>query len=251
MGSALEYALSTRLRRILVAVPLVLLTLLFLSSLKSSSLVRTTLENHAITNRGPISYDKTSPPTVGCESIVNDLQRQLIEAYQVQLKGIRYANVFGYLETENKGDAAIWSAQQIMLSTMGITTMEVCRFLNKDCDVEKFRAKLDEHSPYSAILMAGGGNFNDYYHEDHPARLKMIDEFKDYPIRAFPQSIYMTHEKNIKQTEDVAAAAKDLHFAARDRPSFNWLDKEFGTSAEHVTPNKVGHVLTPDIVFML
>jgi hypothetical protein len=30
-------------------------------------------------------------------------------------------------ETGNKGDAAIWSAQQILLSTFGIETMEVCR----------------------------------------------------------------------------------------------------------------------------
>jgi hypothetical protein len=46
---------------------------------------------------GPISYDKTTPPTVGCEDIVHDLQRRIIEAYQQQLKGIRYANVYGYL----------------------------------------------------------------------------------------------------------------------------------------------------------
>jgi hypothetical protein len=31
-------------------------------------------------------------------------------------------------ETENKGDAAIWSAQQILLSMMGITFMETCRY---------------------------------------------------------------------------------------------------------------------------
>jgi hypothetical protein len=47
--------------------------------------------------KGPISYDKTTPPTVGCEDIVHDLQQRIIEAYQQQLKGIRYANVYGYL----------------------------------------------------------------------------------------------------------------------------------------------------------
>lgn len=44
-----------------------------------------------------ISYDKTTPPSVGCEDIVHDLQRRLIETYQKELKGIRYANVYGYL----------------------------------------------------------------------------------------------------------------------------------------------------------
>jgi hypothetical protein len=69
----------------------------------------------------------TRAPTPGCENIVNDLQQRLIHAYQKRFEGIRYANIWGYLETENKGDAAIWSAQQILLSILGIETMEACR----------------------------------------------------------------------------------------------------------------------------
>lgn len=74
-----------------------------------------------------ISYDLTRPPTAGCEELVNDLQQRIIQTYQKRFKGIRYANIWGYLETENKGDAAIWSAQQILLSILGIETMEACR----------------------------------------------------------------------------------------------------------------------------
>lgn len=74
-----------------------------------------------------VSYDLNSPPSTGCEDVVNDLQQRLIQAYTQRLKGIRYANIWGYLETENKGDAAIWSAQQMMLATLGIETMEACR----------------------------------------------------------------------------------------------------------------------------
>lgn len=75
-----------------------------------------------------ISYDVTTPPTVGCEDLVNDLQQELIRSYSKLLKGVRYANIWGYLETENKGDAAIWTAQQILLTMMGIETMEACRY---------------------------------------------------------------------------------------------------------------------------
>jgi len=74
-----------------------------------------------------ISFDLSTPPSHGCESLVNDLQQRLIHHYSKALKGIRYANIWGYLETENKGDAAIWSAQQILLSMLGIETMEACR----------------------------------------------------------------------------------------------------------------------------
>jgi hypothetical protein len=74
-----------------------------------------------------ISFDLSTPPSYGCESLVNDLQQRIIHHYSKSLKGIRYANIWGYLETENKGDAAIWAAQQILLSMLGIETMEACR----------------------------------------------------------------------------------------------------------------------------
>lgn len=81
-----------------------------------------------IESRKNISYDLTTPPSIGCEDIVNDLQQKLIQAYSKSLKGVRYANIWGYLETENKGDAAIWSAQQILMSMLGIEMMETCRY---------------------------------------------------------------------------------------------------------------------------
>ena len=106
------------------------------SDIQSSSLV------------GPaMSCDKTTPPGTGCEEVVSSLQRLLIEGYTPLFEGIRHVNVWGYLgefgicllvadagearadvvETPNKGDAAIWVAQQMFLSTMGIETMEACR----------------------------------------------------------------------------------------------------------------------------
>lgn len=201
---------------------------------------------------GPVSYDKTTPPSVGCEDVVSSLQQKVTEAFTRELKGIRYANIFGYLgATENKGDAAIWVAQEILLATVGITTMSVCRYIDKDCDIEKFRKDLADHKPYSGIIMAGGGNFNDFFMDDHPARLKMVEEFKDYPIRAFPQSINMTKPDTIHWTEETFAGARDIQLAARDQPSFDWLQKTFGDTAPNVEPNKVKHVLTPDIAFMI
>ncbi|CCX14383.1 Similar to Pyruvyl transferase 1; acc. no. Q9UT27 [Pyronema omphalodes CBS 100304] len=197
-----------------------------------------------------ISYDKTTPPTVGCEPIVHDLQQRIISSYQTQLKGIRYANVFGYLETENKGDAAIWSAQQILMSMMGINFLEACRFTDKDCDINKFRSQLEAHAPHSAILIAGGGNFNDFYWEDQPSRIKMVSMFPTIPIRSFPQSIHMTHPDRINLTKSSFGSHPDLQLAARDQRSYNWLSDTFGQNAVDVEANKVRHILTPDIAFM-
>jgi hypothetical protein len=94
------------------------------------------------------TYDKTTPPSTGCEAVVSDLQSKIIKAYGPVFEGIRHINMFGYLgmcillllniiwwrewmadssETENKGDAAIWTAQQILFSLFGIETMQACR----------------------------------------------------------------------------------------------------------------------------
>ena len=201
--------------------------------------------------KDPISYDKSTPPSVGCEDVVHKLQLGVLEHFSRELKGIRYANIFGYLgQTENKGDAVIWIAQDILLATLGIKTMEVCRYVDKDCDIEKFGAALEAHAPHSAVIMAGGGNFNDFFMDDHPARLKMAKMFKQYPLRAFPQSINMTKPDMIKQTAEVFGDAEDIQLAARDQPSFDFLQQTFGDRAVHTKPNKVKHILTPDVAFM-
>ncbi|KAK4938944.1 hypothetical protein LTR10_020692 [Elasticomyces elasticus] len=197
---------------------------------------------NSISNRN-ISFDLSTPPTHGCEGLVNDLQQRLIHHYSKALKGIRYANIWGYLETENKGDAAIWAAQQILLSMLGIETMEACRFLNK-CDLDKFTGKLEEHRPHSAIIMAGGGNFNDFYWEDQPSRMKMIETFTNVSVRAFPQSIYMTKQKRIQATKEAFGKHHDLQLVARDAPSHEWLVSAFGNTKGIETD------LVPDIAFM-
>ncbi|THX36696.1 hypothetical protein D6D10_06450 [Aureobasidium pullulans] len=212
----------------------------------------------AVVSNVPISYDKTTPPSTGCEAVVNAAQQKLISEYQQLLKGIRYVNIWGYLETENKGDAAIWSAQQILLSMMGIETMEACRFMDKGCNMTKFTQALDDHKPNSAIIMAGGGNFNDYYWEDQPSRIEMIKHFTQTPIRAFPQSIHMTHDDRINRTKAAFLSHPNLQLAARDAPSYQWLEETFEGEkvstdiaiADSIGQGEVKTVLTPDIAFM-
>jgi len=147
-------------------------------------------------------------------------------------------------ETENKGDAAIWSAQQILLAQLGIQSEQSCRFIDKECDTERFNASLAFHHPYSAIIMAGGGNFNDFYWEDQPSRLKMVQAFPDTPVRAFPQSVHMTHKDRINMTKEAFGSHKDLMLAARDMPSWKWLDENLDKA------EGVPSVLVPDIAFM-
>lgn len=115
--------------------------------------------------------------------------------------------------------------------------------------MDLFNSSLHLHDPHSAIIMAGGGNFNDFYWQDQPSRMAMIEAFPDVPIRAFPQSVHMTHADRIQETKDIFGSHPNLQLAARDQPSFDWLDKNLGrkTLGED---KEVKSVLVPDIAFM-
>jgi hypothetical protein len=43
------------------------------------------------------SYDRTTPPGTGCETVVARLQHLVLRDYADILKGIRFANMWGYL----------------------------------------------------------------------------------------------------------------------------------------------------------
>lgn len=127
---------------------------------------------------------------------------------------------------------------------MPVPTLTKHSFVDKDCDMDKFTAALEEHKPHSAIIMAGGGNFNDYYWEDQPSRMKMIEKFTDYPVRAFPQSIRMYKPDRIEATKIAFGKHKNLQLAARDQPSFDWLNSTFDEA------EGIRSALVPDIAFM-
>jgi exopolysaccharide biosynthesis predicted pyruvyltransferase EpsI len=74
--------------------------------------------------------------------------------------------------------------------------------------------------------------------------MKMIQAFTNVSVRAFPQSVYMTNEKRIEMTKKAFNKHHDLQLAARDQPSFDWLNETFYES-DGITPE-----LVPDIAFM-
>lgn len=92
--------------------------------------------------------------------------------------------------------------------------------------------------------MAGGGNFNDYYWEDQPSRMKMIETFTNTSVRAFPQSIFMNNPERIAKTKTAFGKHHDLQLAARDQPSFDWINETFGAV------DGIDTDLVPDIAFM-
>jgi len=122
--------------------------------------------------------------------------------------------------------------------------------MDRKCDLGRFNESLRAHQPYSAIIMAGGGNFNDFYWEDQPSRIKMIENYHDMPIRAFPQSVHMTDGERIKETQNAFGGHPNLQLAARDQLSYNWLTENMSKKSLGEGKQEVKNVLLPDIAFM-
>lgn len=122
--------------------------------------------------------------------------------------------------------------------------------MKNGCDLERFNESLNAHKPHSAIMMAGGGNFNDDYWNDQPARIEMIDAYHDIPVRAFPQSVHMTRDDKIHLTKESFKDHPNLQLAARDKPSYDWLANNLGQKALGEGSQKIKSVLVPDIAFM-
>lgn len=79
----------------------------------------------------------------------------------------------------------------------------------------------------------------------------MVGLFPDYPVRAFPQSIWMRNNERIKLTVDAFTPHPDLQLGARDQASYDWLYQTFGPSEKNNgIATQVKTTLTPDIVFM-
>lgn len=152
-------------------------------------------------------------------------------------------------ETGNKGDAAIWTGQNILFAYLGISTMETCRYMSQ-CDLAKFNASLEAHPNSSAIVLAGGGNFNDYYWDDLPSKVAVASSYPNVPIRGLPQSIYVRGPEHSREAITGFASNHDLLLSARDQPSYNWLQSSFGTKASLVKPDYVRTIMTPDMAYM-
>lgn len=81
--------------------------------------------------------------------------------------------------------------------------------------------------------------------------MQLANKFRDFPIRMFPQSIYMTLPHRIKETWESFIKHPDLLLGARDQPSYNWLEETFGPGEKNGPEGSVvKRTLTPDIVFM-
>lgn len=144
------------------------------------------------------------------------------------------------------GDAAIWLAEEMLLTSMGINVEYVCSGMH-DYQPEKIRQAASKGG--FAIAMTGGGNLGDLYPSEQELKNKVLLDFPDIKTRWFPQSIHFK-DKSLEPGSPLniflsaVKGVRDMQLVVRDVPSFEFAQTHIGSLGHKVT-------LTPDIVFSL
>ncbi|KIW54400.1 hypothetical protein PV05_06760 [Exophiala xenobiotica] len=173
-------------------------------------------------------------------SHVELLQRE----YSKLLEGVTHVARIGFPDHGNKGDSAIWVAEEVLLESLGIQTVALT-VDNGFYDKSEIRKALEAHGgpEKTAIMFVGGGSFGDLYHMIQTNRENIAKDFPDYRIRSFPQSYKFKDEKNLLQAQEAYGQHPDLQLAARDVKSYMKMQTDFGKK------HKI--LLLPDIATML
>lgn len=177
-----------------------------------------------------------------CLEVVGKQKSLLFQTFSGLLKDVRQVALIGFPNHGNKGDSAIWYAEEVLLANLGIKIVYQCdSFWDFDMDALKLVAtKL----PYFAIMFHGGGNFGDIYLDYPTLRLEILKELPAIPTIYFPQSISYSNPDNAKELAEALRQHSSVTIHVRDTDSLSFATAHFNL------PN-VKISLVPDIVFYL
>jgi exopolysaccharide biosynthesis predicted pyruvyltransferase EpsI len=127
----------------------------------------------------------------------------------------------------NAGDSLIYLGQQRYLDELGISVDYVCDAPRYSADALRARV------PDGPILIQGGGNLGDRWHETQAFRERVIGDFPDRRILQLPQSIDFRNQDGTERAQQVFAAHPNLTLLIRDQESLRRTRETFpGTPSE-------------------
>ena len=175
--------------------------------------------------------------------VIDEAQRIHMNIFKTLLSGYRYAMLFDYSPSENKGDSAISVGEILLLRKLNIEVVFACNFVcsKKQLDIAQNISR-NYTNRNLVILFQGGGNVIGWPIGDF-SRSEQIKRFMEFNIIMFPQSIlYMKPELHIKFCQTLYSSHPRLTFVWRDKVSFNLGKKLFP---------KVRSLLSPDIAYQI
>lgn len=149
---------------------------------------------------------------------------------------IKYSLLLGTPLHTNIGDRAIAYAEHVYLRSQNRfkPTIEFPHDFNID--------SLPNIPDDIVIYLHGGGNFGDVWLNEEVYRREIIKRFTKNQIIMFPQTMFFSNDKNLRDSTSVYSKHNSLQLTAREKTSYNLMKEEFRT-------NRV--LLTPDIVMFL
>ena len=173
--------------------------------------------------------------------VIDEAQRIHMNIFQTLFSGYRYAMLFDYYPSENKGDSAITVGETLLLRKLNIKVVFACKVIctKKHLDIAQNISRKYTNKDL-VILFQGGGNIIGWQDADY-SRSEQIKRFMEFNIVMFPQSIlYFKQESHIHFCRTLYSSHPRLTFVWRDKVSFNLGKKLFP---------KVRSLLSPDIAY--
>lgn len=132
----------------------------------------------------------------------------------------------------NIGDVLIWEGTERYLKTLPykcIYKSSFIDFVHKNISNDVI------------IIMQGGGNFGDIWHEHQNFRKRIIKEYPNNRIIILPQTVYYNDNKNLIRDAELFSLHKELYICARDKYSFKVFQENFSAKI----------LLLPDMAFFI
>ena len=85
--------------------------------------------------------------------------------------------------------------------------------------------------PEGPILLSGGGNFGDLWHDIQIWREKFVASHRDRRILMMPNSIYFQQESNLRAAQEAFSSHPDLTLLLRDNRSVAFAEEHFASNA--------------------
>lgn len=159
-----------------------------------------------------------------------------------QLRGVINSNLLHLIDNDfvlwdlpyypNIGDVLIWNGTEEFLKSTG----------KKCLSRSSFRTfSFKELSPNTIILLQGGGNWGDVWHEHHNFRKKIVEHYPKNRIIIFPQTVFYNDQNTMIADAKLFAKHKHLTICARDKQSLSLLSSCFTNTL----------LLVPDMAFFI
>ncbi|KAF7457785.1 pyruvyl transferase Pvg1 [Cryptosporidium felis] len=180
-----------------------------------------------------------------CKRIIETHSRTLKNYYKDVLSGVEEILFIGFPDHPNRGDSAIFTGALILLEYLEIKIIKAIHLLS-EYNQEEILSLFTVEKSKRAIIFHGGGNFGDLYSHHHQLRYVVLNDFSNYKIVMFPQTVFFRDKENKMITINNFIKHKgELFLAGRDKSSAEILREMFEDSSNIHTE------LLPDLAFLI